>query len=137
MKRVSTLRQIGALVVFAAVAFSPLVARADYFTGTWSFKGTLGHPVIETMTGVCVISVASNGAVVGSCRGPYGVAKAEGVTNGTTILLRVHHVAMRPGGVSGIAALKGLWYRTGVIRGTWTDSPFPGAGGTFVGVPVK
>ncbi len=126
-----------AFAFLLTMVFSPLAARADYFTGKWSFSGALGNPPVEQMAGVCAIAVNSHGAVAGSCRGPYGVAKAEGVTNGVNIVLRIHHLATRPGGISGIATLRGVWYRGGIIRGWFTDSPLPGARGSFIGRPVR
>ncbi|HXW77395.1 MAG TPA: hypothetical protein VEJ20_08305 [Candidatus Eremiobacteraceae bacterium] len=118
----------------AAVLLAPTAAKADYFTGHWHFVGGMGH--VEAMNAICVIAVNSHGAVAGQCTGPFGVAQAEGVTNGLNIVLRVHHVATRPGGITGIATFKGIWYRSGVIRGTYIDSPFPGGVGSFTAYPV-
>jgi hypothetical protein len=136
MSRFGRFSFAAALAVLFVVAYSPSAAKADYFTGKWSFSGELGHPPIEQLAGVCRITVNSHGLVAGSCESPYGVAKAEGETNGHNIILRVHHIGTRQGGVTGIATLKGVWYHDGVIRGTFTDSPFPDARGDFIGRPV-
>jgi hypothetical protein len=134
MKVVAKYIFASALAVFLALVVSPPSAKADYFTGHWKFTG---RSATEVMDAVCIIAVNSRGAVAGSCSGPFGVAKAEGVTNGYRIVLRVHHIGTRAGGVTGIAALSGTWYRNGVIRGTFVDSPFPRVVGVFTGVPVR
>jgi hypothetical protein len=121
-------------VTSLAFALAPNPAKADYFTGHWKFSG---RSATEVMAAVCVIAVNSHGDVAGSCTGPFGVAKAEGVTNGVHIILRVHHIGTRNGGVTGVAALTGVWYRNGVIRGTFVDSPFPRVVGQFTGVPIR
>jgi hypothetical protein len=134
MKDVARLSFAAALAALLAVGSSPLAAKADYFTGRWSFHGSLGH--VEQMVGLCEIAVNHHGDVLGSCKSPFGVAKAEGVTNGYNIVLRIHHIGAHAGDVTGIATLNGVWHRDGVIRGTFTDSPFPGMHGDFIGVPV-
>jgi len=136
MNRVGRISFATALAALLFVAYTPSIANADYFTGNWSFSGVLGHPTIEELAGVCEIAVNSHGLVAGSCKGPFGVAKADGETNGYNIVLRVHHLGTRPGGVTGVATLKGVWHRDGVIRGVFTDSPFPGEHGEFIGRPV-
>jgi hypothetical protein len=136
MKAIGRISYATALAVLLVMAYSPSAARADYFTGKWSFSGLLGHPTIEELAGVCEIAVNHHGDVAGSCKGPYGVAKADGETNGYNIVLRVHHLGTRPGGVTGVATLKGMWHHNGVITGVFTDSPFPGEHGDFIGRPV-
>jgi hypothetical protein len=136
MKVVARISYAAALAALLAVASSPLAAKADYFTGKWDFHGALGHPAVEQMVGLCLIAVNHHGDVAGSCTSPFGVAKAEGVTNGYNIVLRIHHIGAHAGDVTGIATLTGIWHHDGVIRGTFTDSPFPGMHGSFIGVPV-
>jgi hypothetical protein len=136
MKAVARISYAAALAALLAVVSSPLAAKADYFTGKWDFRGSLGHPSVEQMVGLCVIAVNHHGDVAGSCTSPFGPAKAEGVTNGYNIILRVHHLGTHEGGVTGVATLKGVWHHNGVITGTFTDSPFPGMHGDFVGKPV-
>jgi hypothetical protein len=134
MKLLAKKLSVCAVAIVLAAVLAPSAAKADYFTGHWHFTG---RSATEVMDAVCVIAVNSHGAVAGSCTGPFGVARAEGVTNGFRILLRVHHLGTRPGGITGIAALSGVWYRNGVIRGTFVDSPFPRITGVFTGYPVR
>lgn len=133
MKLLAKIVSAGVLAVLVAALFSPLTAKADYFTGHWKFSG---HSRAEDMAAVCLIAVNSHGLVAGKCTGPFGVARAEGVTNGVHIDLRVHHIATGPGDVTGIAELRGVWFSNGVIKGTFVDSPFPHVVGNFIGVPV-
>jgi hypothetical protein len=133
MKLVPKVLFASALAVLFALGIAPNAAKADYFTGHWKFSG---HSAAEDMAAVCVIAVNSHGDVLGQCTGPFGVAKAEGVTNGEHIVLRVHHEGEHPGDVSGVATLTGVWYGDGVIKGTFVDSPFPGVVGHFTGVPA-
>jgi hypothetical protein len=132
MRSFAKIVHIGAIAAFAVAILAPTTAQAANFTGAWSFHGVLGHRVVETLDGVCALR-QDRAAVVGSCKGPFGVAKAEGAVDGIRIILRIHHIATRGGGVTGVAELKGVWDADGIIRGSWVDSPMPGEVGVFTG----
>jgi hypothetical protein len=136
MNSIAKLCYASALAAFSVVIFAPSVAAAHDFTGTWAFSGTIGHEVLETTSGICTLTQDKD-AIVGSCKGPTGVAVADGDVDGRKIILRVHHVKTNEGGVTGIATFKGVLGDDGFIRGEWMDSPRPGETGPFTGQPVK
>jgi len=126
--------------LFAVITFGftgSYAAAGANFAGTWSVSGTLGDPVIGTISPVCTLK--QEGAEVhGTCKGPNGFGTAQGAVDGAKILLTWKHAATTANGVDGIATLKGTLGSDGFIRGTWTDSAGPaGAWGKFTAQKVK
>ena len=137
MKPVAKLWTTVALVALFAAVASPVIAKDANFTGKWAFSGTLGDdPILETMAGVCDITQDDN-VLVGSCKGPDGVASIDGSVDGNKIDMRVHHVKTSEGGATGISEFRGVLGDDGIIRGRWKDSAFPDALGTFTGQKVE
>lgn len=126
----------GAIFGFALFAFMPSLAQADTFAGTWAVSGTLGRPVVGTVSPVCVFR-QSGAAISGTCRGPNGIGSAVGAARGASIEWQWRIIATTRQGWSGIATFRGTLYRDGVIRGSWTHSGAPGYVGQFTAQHVR
>jgi|SRR5450755_915759 hypothetical protein len=136
MKLFARLGFASALVGFAILVISPRIADAANFAGTWAVNGIMGDPVFATIAPVCVFKQDGN-KITGSCKGPNGLGSAEGAVDGEKIVWHWYRIATNSVGVDGTATLKGVWGSDGVLRGTWTDSAAPDAGGTFTAQKLK
>ena len=134
MKSLSMLSLICAV---AALAFCLTSSKAEAanFAGKWAINGYLGDPPFADIKPICTLK--QEGAELhGTCKGPNAFGTATGAVNGRKILLTWKHAATTDEGYDGIATFKGTLDEEGIIRGTWTDSQFPDAGGPWTGQRV-
>ncbi len=121
---------ICALVGFVFVLSSPTIAQAHDYSGKWAINGVLGDPTIASIVGICDFTQDGHD-IVGSCKGATGVGAMDGSEDDGKIQFELHIVATKESGVTAIAHFKGVLDPDGVVRGTWTMSTFPDAGGPF------
>jgi len=129
MKAIASLRHASALVGFALIVASPVTVNAANFSGTWTFDGTIGHPVIMQTAPVCVFRQSGN-SITGNCKGPNASGSVSGAVNGRAITFVWHSVSATR---RGTATFRGTLGSDGTIRGTFTGTATPGLTGVFSG----
>lgn len=129
------------LFAFALAGFVVCLAapsRADKnvnIAGTWAINGVLGDPIFAGMSPVCKLKQDGT-EIHGTCKGPNGFGTVTGAVDGKKIFLQWTHAATTENGTNSTATMKGTLGDDGFIRGTYTESAFPDAGGTFTGQKV-
>ena len=127
-----------ATLVVGLIASLAAPVRADNVSiaGKWAFSGTLGDPAFAWMSPVCTLK--QDGAqITGTCKGPNAFGTATGAVDGKKIFLQWTHAATNDEGDSGTTTMKGTLDDDGFIRGTYTNSAYPDAGGVFTAQKVK
>lgn len=137
MRPIVTLLYASAFALFILCLAAPVVADDNVnIAGTWAISGTLGDPVISRMSPVCELKQDGAG-ISGTCKGPNAFGTVTGAVDGKNVLLTWKHAATTDQGITGTTTMTGTLGDDGFIRGTYTVSIFPGAGGTFSGQKVK
>jgi hypothetical protein len=136
MKQIDRFRLTCALAGFSLVALLPAVADAAVFAGTWSVSASLGSPVVETTAPTCVFR-QDGIAITGTCTGPSAVGLAAGRVVGRTVIWSWHKHPTNNLQINSIATYRGVFTAGGQISGTWSDSAYPGAVGTFAGHALR
>ena len=121
---------VGALVGLVLAVSIPTIALAHDYSGKWAINGVVGDPTVASVVGICDLTQDGHD-IVGSCKGATGVGAMDGSEDGAKIQFELHIVATKESGVTAIAHFKGVLDPDGVIRGTWTMSTYPDAGGPF------
>ncbi len=132
------LAKIGIIATNVALGFSffaPITALAVTFSGTWAVSGTLGRPVVGTVSPVCVFR-QSGRVISGTCKGPNSAGPIVGSVTGFTVAWQWRMTKITQIGVSGITTFHGTLGADGVIRGTW-EYPGYAALGTFTAQRVR
>jgi hypothetical protein len=137
MKLIARICLASAVVGFALFLFTPGIAQASNFAGTWAVSGALGDPVIATTAPVCVFKQDGN-KISGSCKGPNALGSAEGAIDDNIIVWHWDRIATNEAQVDGTVTFGGKLGSDGVIRGEWKDSAAPDdAVGTITAQKVK
>jgi hypothetical protein len=116
-------------VAFGLAASASGIAEAAVFAGSWNVSAVI--PGRETTAPICVFKQAG-AKLSGICRGPSATGPAVGTVVGSTVVWSWHKVPTNNLQINSIATYRGVFSGT-AIRGTWSDSVYPGLAGTFVG----
>lgn len=128
MHHSTALRHGSALLGLTLALSTPLAAGAANVAGSWSFSGAMAP--VETIAPVCVFRQSGN-VIAGSCKGPAGIASAQGTVSGSSIVFQWTRIATSALQRSSVVTFRGVSDGS-KMYGKWSDSVYPGRAGTFL-----
>jgi hypothetical protein len=124
---------VAVIVVLTSAAASPpaALAQANDFSGKWSVSGqlTVGASMM-IIAPICDFKQTGD-QIAGTCKGPNGGCSAVGVIDGPNIDWTCRTRYTNAPNLSGFSTFHGTVGADAIVRGSWTHSRFPRAGGRF------
>jgi hypothetical protein len=126
--------RINGFLVAALLIVSPVYgARAQQFdfSGKWSLSGQLiAGRNFMSFAQICDLRQTGD-QLAGPCRGPNGGCSAVGVVAGASLDMTCRTSFTNTPSLAGVSTFHGAVDGNGIVRGSCTQSRFPGANGMF------